>query len=331
MNLETQRKVRESKTPGREDIAPRASVAEERRPAPVTATPKDIHTSDLTASCAHSVELRHAGKIEGQGTSALLRGNLFHAVLQALHRRGDFSVGAIVGAVNDAGAQVQDSMARENRPITPAALAALPTTKAEVAKLSGFYGERLAPMVKSGKLIGCELPIRCEIDGFSFASHLDLLWRDSLGELRLWDYKSGEDTPTFAYLSRNPQLGMYSYALRFGEVLLPGGWGWTAFEEVAQVSWIHLNNLAPYSRKTKGAGDDGQEREFAAGEHRPLSRIIHTPNLSNFDAIREMFLTRARMMEAGFFPTNPDPVGCQVCESRKWCGSFSSNGGNGDE
>ena len=34
MNLETQRKVRESKTPGREDIAPRASVAEERRPRP---------------------------------------------------------------------------------------------------------------------------------------------------------------------------------------------------------------------------------------------------------------------------------------------------------
>ena len=85
------------------------------------------------------------------------------------------------------------------------------------------------------------------------------------------------------------------------EVLLPGGWGWTAFEEVAQVSWIHLNNLRRTRARPRRAGDDGQEREFAAGEHRPLSRIIHTPNLSNFDAIREMFLTRARMMEAGFF------------------------------
>ena len=107
--------------------------------------------------------------------------------------------------------------------------------------------------MKSGKLIGCELPIRCEIDGFSFASHLDLLWRDSLGNCACGTTRAAR-IPRLAYLSRNPQLGMYSYALRFGEVLLPGGWGWTAFEEVAQVSWIHLNNLAPVLAQDQGRG-----------------------------------------------------------------------------
>ena len=113
-------------------------------------------------------------------------------------------------------------------------------------------------MVKSGKLIGCELPIRCEIDGFSFASHLDLLWRDSLGNCAV-GLQERRGYPTIAYLSRNPQLGMYSYALRFGKCCCPEDGAGPPLRGRPGVVDSPEQPCA-YSRKTRSAGDDGQER-----------------------------------------------------------------------
>lgn len=285
---------------------------------------RDIHTSDLTASCLKAVELRIAGKIRGEGTSAIYRGLLFHEVLQICHVAKDFSFQGINKAVMAAPVIVQKKLESENRRMTAAAEASVVAVKAEVAKLVGHYGERLFPLVRDGKLIGCELPVRCAVEGFLFASHIDLLWRDAKGVLHIWDWKSGEDAPTFAYLNRNLQLGMYSLATHRGEICVSGEW--IAFDCFPRVSWVHLNNLAPYSRKTKGKDDSGAEVEFAAGEHRPLSRILFTPDLSNHAAVEAAFLVRAQMMEAGLFPATPDPVGCHICESQEWCPGFFPNG-----
>lgn len=290
---------------------------------------RDIHTSDLIAACLKQVELRIAGKVRGQGTGALYRGLLFHEVLRLCHVGGAFTSQSVNKAVMDAPPAVQKRMEMEGRRLTDATEAGIVEVKAEVAKLIGFYGERLFPAVKRGKLIGCELPIRCEVGGFNFASHIDILWRSEAGKLELWDWKSGQDVPTFAYLNRNLQLGMYSLAIASGEVMV--GDEWIAFEENPRVSWVHLNNLAPYSRKTTGKDDDGQERTWTAGEHRPLSKIIYTPDLSNLATIEEAFMVRARMMEGGFFPATPDPIGCHLCESRDWCTGFTTNeGGEGE-
>ena len=120
MNLETQRKVRESKTPGREDIA-EASVAEERRPRPVTATPR----TSTPATLPHPVPLprsisRHAGKIEGRARDELFSGQSIPRRVTSAPPGGTSPSARVVGAVSDAGAQVRDSMAaRTDRSLRP--------------------------------------------------------------------------------------------------------------------------------------------------------------------------------------------------------------------
>lgn len=287
----------------------------------------EIHTTDLIAPCMKSVELRLAGKILGECPGAMWRGLLFHEVLRLCHVAKDFSFQSINRAVVDAPDLIAEVLRKENRKVTVATVESTAITQAEVAKLCGHYGERVYPRVK--RLIGCELPVRVTIEGFEFASHLDLVWRDERGSLHIDDWKSGQDSPTYPFLNRNLQLGLYSYAVARGQVLVDGEW--IEFEQVPMVSWIHLNNLAPYARKTKGKDDSGTEREFSAGEHRPLSRIIYSPDLSNLDAIEAALLERARMMEAGFFPASPSEQGCLLCPSRGWCPSFSTQGSSGDE
>lgn len=293
-------------------------------------TIRELHTSDLTAACLRAVQLRHEGKVVGEMPTAMYAGNVFGEAVANLHRVGNWSPSPaeIRKMVEAAVAFVDATAEKENRPLTDAVKAGFSDTIADTCDLVRLYAQRFGSLFSASKLIGVEVPIRwtfaVDDDPVEFASHLDLLYRDPNGILTVWDWKRREDAPTLAYLARNMQLNTYALAVRYGEVLIGSGGEqeWTAMDEWPAVAWLHANNLWPYTRATT-AREDGVEVQYKKGDHRPLNRVLY---VNDFDpetesVVMDELATRVRMMRAGHFPTNPDPVGCHICGSKRWCPS----------
>lgn len=293
----------------------------------------ELHTSDLTASCLKSVELRLAGKRVGETASAKFRGSLWHEARALCYASGDWSEHGTFQALASGASIVTEAAKRDNEPLTDAVKDNWQIIASELQPMLIRYGAVVASNV--GKLIGCELPIRCTIDvdgePVEFASHLDVLFRDGFGNLWLHDDKTQQDVPTRAYLARNMQFAMYAYAIRHGQVMVGGEW--IEFGEWPRLAWIHVNNLRPFGRKTVVSETDWatgvvEEVEYAKGDMRPVSKVVLGVPIDEGrerDILRE-FQTRVRMARAGLWPTNPDPIGCQLCESRKHCPTFEGQG-----
>lgn len=284
----------------------------------------EIHTTQLTAACQKSVLLRINGRAEGTMPGAMYFGNLWHEAVRLCHERNWWHVFQVDGAVLDAHQIVLAKAKAENRPLTEAAQKNAMADQAECSRLLLAYAQRVLPVM--GTMIGCEVPIRLtlDIDGEpqEFATHLDYLGRNANG-LCVFDWKTGEESPTRPYLNRNLQFALLWLMVRRGEVLLDGFW--TALEAWPQMTWVHVRNLNPYGRKTVAVDDNGEEREFVKGEARPINKILRSPPFteSGEAALLEELTTRVRMYRAGMFPTNPDPIGCELCESSKWCPSYA--------
>lgn len=282
---------------------------------------QEFHTSELTANCLRSVYHRHKGETESSMTTALYRGLLAGAALEFLHGK-HLDRNLCMTAVNQAAAKVEHVAQDENRPLSDSVTANLADIHAEVFKVCEFYCGRFADPFAKCRIIGTELPIRCDIDvdgeAIHFASHLDLLFRHPDSSLVFDDFKWREETPTAQYLARNLQFAMYAYALRFGEVQTPDG-EWVSFAIWPIGRWIHLPGLKPYARN----GPD-----YKAGEHRDIDKIIRTVPFddSSEAPILNEFAQRVRMARANFWPTNPDPVGCHICDSRMFCTQFTAGG-----
>ncbi len=289
----------------------------------------EVHTTHLTERCARKVQLTAQGKRIGEMPGALYRGCLIHETFQLIIARG-CRPESIPAAVIDADAKVSAQAKAENRPLTQSVIANRTDTMAEVQQLAGHFLGRFAGMIRAGKVIGCELPIRwsMDVDGepVSFATHLDFLWIDGNGTLVLWDFKSQQEAPTWDFLGRNLQFGLMWLMVRHGSVCIDADLGiWESMGMFPDMAWIHVNDLAPYGRKTTTKDDDGTERVFAAGEHRPMDRIVRGVNFrpEHEAAIREEISLRVRMQRAGFYPTSPDEVGCSLCECRTFCTNWT--------
>lgn len=291
----------------------------------------EIHTTELTAECMRSVELRLSGKAVGFATSALYRGLLFHEAARLLHvdARWDSDVSSIV---LDAAKIVAATLAEEGRVLSAACDRERPNTMAECVKLVGWYRERFAKRFAAAKLIGCEVPVRwtLNVDGdpVEFATHIDLLYREH-DSLSLWDWKTGEDGTDYEHLARNMQLGMCAMAVAHGELCVGGEW--MSFEELPSVAWINANALAPYGRGGKGKGDDGVERAYTKGQLRPMRAVVWGMNIIDEGAILDEFSVRVRMRRLGLWPTSPAPQRCMVCECRKACPTFDGRKSNEQE
>lgn len=279
----------------------------------------EVHTSDLVCPCHKRVQLRHEGKVLGVCPGAMYRGILFHEAARHFHTTGE------IPAMEEIDTLVRKTLAGERRQLTESAAKNSADTMKEVAELIDLYSKRFADWFGASKIIGCEVPIRCtvDVDGepMGFASHLDLLYRDPHGILCTDDYKTGDTEYEDEHAHRSLQAGMYYHALLHGAVCVGGEW--LALNEEAHVCFVTVDNLWPYSRKTTAKDDTGQDREFVKGDLRPLSSIRRDVMVTNPGAIIDEFSTRVRMFRAGLFPTNPSSVACRVCESAKWCPSWS--------
>lgn len=288
-----------------------------------------LHSSDLTDECAHRVYLRHTGRASGEVPGALFRGCVMHAALESLHAHHpmDWDADSAMAMAKDSVEAADAQIASEGRRLTESAANGRRDIEIECADMLTHYIDRIGPMLMRCEILGVEVPIHLELvdhemSSHEFSSHIDLLFRDESGALNIWDWKSGSASPTYDYLSRNAQLGMYALACESGSVML--GDEWVSLIESPTVAWIHLNDLQPYKRKTR-AKIDGVEVEYKKGDQRPLDRIVRRVHMMNLRLVEQRLIEWSRMFRAGFFPTNPGPDRCVSCDCVHACESFDQH------
>lgn len=300
-----------------------------KSPVPVKLT---VHSSDLTAECMRSVRLRLEGKQKGEYTASLYLGQLIHLSLAKLHearRRWDFGATRLLDVertVSEAVQIMEGLSIKEGRPISLAVSNNISRIIEEAQDICKRYVIRLGPILDQS-FSWVERPVSFETQVFKFASHIDLLFRDKdTGRLHIWDWKMRRESPTFEYLSRNLQMSMYAAAAVYGKIRVGDDDDtWINMNEIPVVSWIHLPNLRPYARGGSG---------YKKGDDRDLNKIIRSVEYTR-EGLASAILeanSRALAMGAGYWPTNPEPTRCLLCESRSSCVSFSSNseGGQSD-
>jgi hypothetical protein len=296
---------------------------------------KEIHSSDLTASCPKFVELRLKGMTRPAATTALYRGLVAGESMRLLHERhihGGTEPALYSMLVSEAAAIVDATLAAEGRLKTPAVEASMSDVVTDVASACEKYWMKLQPRMSKWTLLGCEVPVRWKYAPRypEFASHIDCLLRDENGGLVVIDWKWKAESPTYQYLARNMQMACY-YACCFeGRFLLNDGLSteWVSLCEEPRMVWLQLPALLPFGRKTRCEDDKGMEVEFSRGDDRPIRMAWkeieygHLP--STVDDIRAALMQRARMFKNDIFPQNPDPVGCTICEAESFCKRFDT-------
>lgn len=296
---------------------------------------KEIHSSDLTASCMRYVKLRFDGKLRPAATGALVRGLIAGEALRYLHERvlHDPSVeepALYTPFVTEAVDAVRRQLKSENRVITEAAEKGMSENVADIGEfLESYYGkfhERFANCT----FLGCEVPVRWKFAPRmpEFASHIDLLVRDRSGQIVFIDWKLRESAPTWHYLTRNMQFACYYGACLEGKFLLGDGLTneWKHIGEKARGVWLHVNHLSPFKRKTTCEDDRGLETEFNKGDERPNRMSWREVEYTStaIEGIRAELMMRVKMFKKDFFPTNPDPIGCSLCEAEAFCNRFDT-------
>jgi len=295
---------------------------------------KEIHSSELTASCMRYVQLRFEGKTRPAATGALFRGLVAGEAMRILHEQylhGKQQILIFSPVVVEAVNIVKKTLASEGRMLTPSVEQSMHETVDDIVTLCEEYVERLGPKFAKWTLLGCEVPVRWKYAPRmpEFASHIDAMFRDEHGNLVIIDWKLRETAPTYAYLARNMQLACYYACALEGKFMLSDGLSseWKSFGEEARCVWVHLNHLHRFGRKTKCEDDRGMEVEFNKGDSRPIRmtwREIEYANTTAVEDIRSELMTKARMIKGNVFPTSPDPVGCSLCEAESFCTRFDT-------
>tara|TARA_R100000458_G_scaffold39271_1_gene36772 strand:+ start:3200 stop:3979 length:780 start_codon:yes stop_codon:yes gene_type:complete len=237
--------------------------------------------------------------------------------------------------------QTKRDLEDDRREMTDSVVKNMGNILKEVEAVAGQYSTLLREKFERTDLIGCEVPCKMKIGDIEFASHTDLMVRDSgnafgFGKDRLliFDWKWRQDVPTKAYLARNLQFATYWLMANQGTFLVEEWAGYCPIEnaEDAKLVWIHLPYLKPFGRKTVVKDDDGTEREFLKGDTRPISSVLRHANYlpEHKEEITQAIVNRVEMYKSGFFPANPEPAKCHLCEAESFCYRFDTTPLEGD-
>ena len=291
----------------------------------------EVHSGDLSATCKREVYHRHMGQFEPLMQRALYRGSLAGKVLEELHNAGKWDDETIAASMMTSIIRIGDEIKKEKRELSDSVKENSREIHEEVLKGIQQYAARFEDRWRQCKHIGCEIPIRWTHDGTRFASHLDLVVRDTKnvfgqgpGRLLVIDFKWRLEAPTIDYLARWQQGMLYALATRYGELLIDDFW--TPMDEWPAVCWLHMPHLKVYARKTHTKDDEGNEVTYEKGESRPDHAVLRWAGFKQDrapDMIDEIMLTVA-MFDSGMFPMTPTPVGCHLCPSREWCERFDT-------
>ena len=102
----------------------------------------------------------------------------------------------------------------------------------------------------SDTLLFSEVRFKVRVSGMILTGTIDQVRRNLDGTVELVDLKSGMQRPFKRALSRDWQLNLYAYALRYGEVLVNGSWVRSRMK-VARTSIYYLRAHEIYKRDGK--------------------------------------------------------------------------------
>ena len=314
---------------------------------------EEWHTTDLSDHCPARVKLRLQGKISNRAPTAMVRGMFAGSALEWLHAHKPDSWGTedcpVWKAIDYGAYALRKSVEEDNRILTDAAEKALKAELPdELEVVLEAYIRRLGPLFAKTNYLGTEIPIRCERDGIKFASHLDLVFYDTDNVFgckdeghegagaTVFDWKWRKDTPSKAYMARNQQFLLYWLACKHGRVQISEEAGekiWFCLDEYPGMAWVHLPSLKPYTRRVITKDDEGQEREFKKGDDRPLRQVVRVIKFEPSVATKAMerLCKKVEMYKDGYWPQNPDPVGCGICEAEDFCTRYDTVSLEGDE
>ena len=291
----------------------------------------EVHSTDLTEPCMRKTYHRHRGEVTGEATTALYRGLVAGKALELLHGDWDEPTPELTIA---AASDVAKSLVDEGRIISDSVENNRQDILAEVSEVVDLYRDRFEPLFSKCQFIGAEVPVRLSLPFGEFASHLDLLVRDThnsfgwgKGRLVCFDWKWRADTATYPYLARNLQFALYYLMILKGKTKAFEGKGefdWISFEEEATVAWLDLTALKPYRRKTTTINEVGELVERKKGDLRPMKSILKGVNYGNgaVHDVEEELKNRIKLFDLGIYPLNPHPVACMVCEAEAFCSRF---------
>ncbi len=290
---------------------------------------EEYHSGDLTANCPREVFHRHRGEFEPLMQTALYRGSFAGKVLEVLHNAGAWANIDVAAAGIIAIDRIKAEIKAEGRVLSDAVKENRKAIHEEAIVGVQRYVARFAERFHACKHIGCELPLRWTHNGTRFASHTDLIVRDTENvfgrgkdRLLVFDFKWRQDSPTIDFLARWKQGMLYCLGTKYGETLIDGFW--TPLDAWPAICWLHMPHLKVYQKKTATKDDQGQPVTFLKGEARPDNSVLRWVPFKEdraADMIDEI-MTKVAMYESGLFPMNPTPVGCFLCPSREWCDSF---------
>ena len=301
-----------------------------------------LHTTDLTDTCPRRVLLRWEGKLLPHAPTALVRGMLAGSACRYMHESKQWEDPDAADAAMDYTCnQTEAYLEEDERIVTYSVEKNRDSMSKEVRLVLDRYIGRLGPLFAQTDLIGCETPCKMTLGGVEFASHTDLIVRDSgnafgfgKGRLLVIDWKWRQEAPSKAYLARNMQFAVYWLMARKGQFLIDDWTGYVPIPDAhnAQMIWLHLPNLKPYSRKTVTFDDKSEQREFLKGDDRPIRSVLKTTQYTEDDTshVEQALLDRVNMYKAGFFPTVPEPNKCALCEAESFCPRFDTTPLQGD-
>jgi hypothetical protein len=288
---------------------------------------QDVHTSELTASCQQSAALRLQGETIPTMQTALFRGLAAHTVMEHIHL-GVWSPIQVPAYIETAKQITIEKSKDEGRPMSDTVVRDMDEIGDDICKVAIHYIERQADYFSKCKVLGVEVPVRwrLEVEGLepiNFASHVDILYRDPNGELRIRDFKYQDQPPTMEYLARNKQMFVYHFCATEGIFKLHdlgSDADWVHFGELAWMEVVDLKNFKPYLKATP-VTENGVVTTYSKGDQRPLRNLIkdwrYSPDKES--DMKQQLAQQVSAMRSGYWPTNPDKRGCQLCEAKTSC------------
>lgn len=118
-------------------------------------------------------------------------------------------------------------------------------------KIAELYHFLEAAPEHIAKVIAVEAQVVTMIGDFCMAGTIDIIFRTEEGQLAIADYKSGNRRPSRFRLNHGFEMGLYSHALRWGEVTLDNGETTKFGEYPKRIFLILTGDFLPQTRDSK--------------------------------------------------------------------------------
>jgi hypothetical protein len=166
---------------------------------------------------------------------------------------------------------------------------------------------------KDALVLFSEVQFRVKILGYLFTGTIDQVRKNLDGSIELIDFKSSKMRPNHYAIPNDLQLGLYGYALKFGELLVDGIWIKTKML-VDSIGIYFLRAHEVYKRKVPG-------KEIGDEKGSPFMRTSKT--IQDLRAFRSEIRSQlSAMLKPWYYPNT---ASCAFCGYAEQCITRNDN------